>query len=261
VREVARLMGVSHATVSQWETGKRVPDVESVGAYLSVIGADEPERNRILDIARGANDPSWLATGLPGASNGLAGILECERTTTDFVEWCPLLLPGLVQTHDYAQAILDNETSLSEKQVDGLVHARIDRRRVLTEDRDELGPAHYSAIINEHALRERIGGAGVLLAQLRELLAATELPTVTIRVLRAGGDWHPGLSGPFILYNFEGARSIVHIEHFRASAFLYDEQDIQDYKVAATVLRRRAMNPDDSAGFITEVIGDLERGG
>ena len=262
VRELARVLGVSHATVSQWETAKRVPDVESVASYLQAVGVTGDEREQILELARGADNPSWLASGVPGASNGLAGVLECERTTTEIVEWCPLVVPGLLQTREYAQAILDNEASLSEREIDGLVQTRIDRRKVVTDERDDdLGPAEYSAMIGEYALHERVGGKRSLIDQLRQLLEFAKLPTVTVRIVRSGGDWHPGLAGPFILYNFADAPSIVHLEHHKASVFLYDENDITSYKVAATVVRRRAMNPDDSTGFIAETINELENSG
>jgi hypothetical protein len=254
-----------HVTVTagvppQWETAKRVPDAESVATYLQAVGITGDDREQILELARGADDPSWLASGIPGASNGLAGVLECERTTTEMVEWCPLVMPGLLQTPEYAKPMFEYDQALSEAEVDGLVQVRIDRRKVLTDARDDdLGPAEYKALIGEYALRERVGGKRVLVSQLRQLLEFANFPTVTLRIVRSGGDWHPGLAGSFILYNFAESPSIVHLEHHKASAFLYDEHDITAYKVASSVIRRRAMNPDESIEFVAEVIKELER--
>lgn len=259
VRELARQLGLSHPTVSAWLNAKRVPDGESVAAFLQACGVTGDQRETILTLVRGAEDPSWLAAGIPGASQGLAGVLDCERTTTEFTEWCPLVMPGLCQTRDYARAIMLHDAELSEREIDGLVNARIDRRRTFTQNRGEdLGPAEYTALINEHALSERIGGLKVLREQLKELLILAALPTVTIRVVPSGDDWHPGLVGPYILYTFADAPPIVHIEHLKSSAFLYADSDIQAFKMASSAIRRRALTPDESVRRIERAIAEVE---
>lgn len=261
VRELASVLGVSHATVSKWERAQLVPDAESVVAYLQAVGVTGEARERILSLVRGSNDPSWLAAGMPGASQGLAGVLECERTATTIVQWAPLLVPGPCQTRETAYAILSeaNET-LDPKELDALVDVRAERLKNLTSVRDEqanLGPAEYTALISENALREKPGGARIAADQLRHLLEL-DYPTVTIQVVRSGGEWHPGLSGPFILYSFADAEPIVHIEHYSSSAFLYNVSDIRMYKAAANTIRRRAMSPEESAAFIADVLNEVE---
>lgn len=261
VREFAKLLGMSHATVSKWENARLVPDIEQVVAYLQAAGVMGQARERVLQLVRGSNDPSWLASGLAGASQGLAGVLECERTATEIVEWAPLLVPGICQTRDTAYAILRHDEARSPKELDALVDVRIGRRRILTETRDEeakLGPVEYTTLISENALYERPGGDRVAADQLRYLLTVAELPTVTMQVVRARDEWHPGLSGPFILYNFADADPIVHLEHLTSSAFLYDASDITKFKVATTVIRRRAMSPEESTGLIADVLNELE---
>jgi transcriptional regulator with XRE-family HTH domain len=262
VRQLAAQIGVSHSTVSKWENAVQVPDLESVVAYLQACGVTGQARERVLQLVRGTTDPNWLAGGLQDASEGLMGVLECERLATEIDEWSPLLVPGLLQTPDYARAILGTDPTLSPKELDALVAVRIGRRENLTKVRDEetnLGPADYTALISENALRERVGGNVVLSEQLRYLLELAKLPTVTILVIRARQDWHPGLSGPFILYRFAEAPPIVHIEHHRSSAFLYEVDDILAYKAAATVIRRRALSAEDSSAFIGEVINEVEK--
>lgn len=262
VRQLAAEIGVSHSTVSKWETAKQVPDLESVVAYLQACGVTGEARERVLSLVRGTTDPNWLASGLPDTSSQLlAGVLECERIATEVDEWSPLLIPGLLQTADYARAILGSDERLSPKELDALVKVRIGRRDNLTKIRDEesnLGPFEYTALISENALRERVGGQAVLAEQLRYLLELAELPTVTINIVPARQDWHPGLSGPFILYRFADAPAIVHLEHHRSSAFLYEDGDIQAYRAATTVIRRRAMGVEQSLAFIGEVINEVE---
>lgn len=261
LREFARTLGMSHATVSKWENAHLVPDVEQVVAYLQAAGVTGEARERVLQLVRGSNDPSWLASGLAGASQGLAGVLECERMATEIVQWAPLLVPGICQTRDTAQAILSYDEALTPKELDALVDVRMNRPKILTEVRDaeaDLGPAECLVLVSEHALRERPGGDQAAAGQLRYLLEMTKLPTMTVQVVPAGGEWHPGLSGPFILYSFADADPIVHLEHHKSSAFLYDAEDVRAYKVAVTVIRRRALSPADSVEFIAKMLEELE---
>jgi len=258
VRELASRIGMSHATVSKWENAKQVPDLENVVAYLQACDVTGEARERVLQLVRGTTDPNWL---VPGGSQELIDLLECERTAVEIDEWSPLLVPGILQTADYARAILSASVTLSPRELDGLIKVRVGRRKILTDVRDEeadLGPADYTALISENALRERVGGDRVLVEQLGYLGELAELPTVTIYVVPSRQDWHPGLSGPFILYRFGDASPIVHLEHHRSSAFLYDEGDILAYKAAATVIRRRAMSTEDSLRFIEQVRNEVE---
>jgi hypothetical protein len=138
----------------------------------------------------------------------------------------------------------------------------VQRLKFLTSVRDEqagLGPVEYTALVSENALREQIGGRSVALAQLKHLLTINSLPTVTLQVVPSGGDWHPGLSGPFILYNFADAQPIVHIEPYSSTVFLYDDADTLKYKSAATALRRLALDPDASGEAVRKAIAEMER--
>jgi transcriptional regulator with XRE-family HTH domain len=254
VRELARRIGVTHPTVSNWETGKRVPRPEDVARVLTAIGVIGDECERIIQLAHGANEPNWLATGIPGVSEQLAGMMECERTATTITDWSPLVIPGLLQTGDYARAVIGS-SNRPAGEVEGRVLLRMGRRDVLTR-RD---PVVLTALIGEAAIRQRVGGVQVMADQLRHVVkAVSEMENVTVRVVPLGGDWHPGLMGPFILFDFAKAPSIVHLEHHRSSVFLYDDEDVLAYKDAAATLRRVAMSPADSAGLITQAINAME---
>jgi hypothetical protein len=113
--------------------------------------------------------------------------------------------------------------------------------------------------VGEWALRQRVGGSDVLAEQCRQLLKAAALPAITLQVVRIADGWHPGLQGPVVLYNFAEAPSIVHLEHHRSSAFLYDDPDVTAYKLAVPEIRRAAMDPDDSAAYITQMMSGLEK--
>lgn len=252
-RELARQLGMKHPQLSYWERGLRTPVVEDVAAILAKLDVTGAERDRVLELARNASDPNWLTAGIPGVSPGLAGVLDCEKTANAITEWSPLVLPGLLQTSEYARAIL-SAGDLPAREVEPRVMMRMSRRDVLTRRR----PARLIALIHERALRENIGGPEVMCDQLRNLLRAAEMDTVTVQVVQSGVGWHPGLAGPFILFDFPDSPSIVHLEHHRSSAFLYDDKDVEDYQAAAATVRGVAMSPEDSAELIASVITELE---
>lgn len=79
-RELARRLGVSQPQLSFWERGLRVPKLEDVASILACIGVTGTERERILELARHAAEPNWLAGAVPGISPAMATIVECERT-------------------------------------------------------------------------------------------------------------------------------------------------------------------------------------
>jgi transcriptional regulator with XRE-family HTH domain len=251
-RELARRLGHrSHANLSYWENGERVPSVEDVNPILDELGVVGAERDRIIDLAKSAKLVSnWLAPGFPGMSPALAGVLDCEVTATAILEWSVSVIPGLLQTEAYARAILDGATDVENT----LVRMRLARQDILTRDH----PVEFTALIHECALRDVLGTPRVHAEQLQHLLEVGRRGNVTVQVVRTGVGWHPGLAGAFILYDFPDTPSIVHIEHYSSSAFLYEERDVAAFKAAARKVRGVAMSPDESSGLIAEVIGDME---
>lgn len=245
-------MGISHGLVSFWDRGRRVPEVEDVAGYLAVLGVVGEEKLRILELARNANssDQNWLPSGWPGLSPALAGVLDCEATAVGITQWALTVIPGLLQPPRYTRVMLGDSPD-----VDSIIETRTARRSIITRAEH---PVEYVAFISEFALDEPIGAPDqpdatreVHAEQLGYLLELGKLSNVTVRVVRLGQGWHPGFTGPFIVYDFDDSPSIIHIEHFRSSAFLYEEGDVKAYKeTALQTLRGKAMSPEASAELI-----------
>lgn len=253
-RELGQRLGIPHTIISNWENGRRIPSIEDTAALLGALGVTTHRRHEILDLARHARDTNWLALSVLGTLQQIVGVIECERTATTITNWAPLVLPGLLQTADYARTIIGKDT-LPLAEVDARVAQRMDRRDVL----GRRDPVHLDALIGEWALREQVGGPIVMADQLRFLLLAAQWPTVTIRVVRSGGDWHPGSPGSFLLFDFPRVPSVVYLEHHRCGVFAYDEGAIREFQAAAAAVRELAMNADDSHALIAKVLTELEK--
>jgi transcriptional regulator with XRE-family HTH domain len=244
LRELARKLEVSHGQLVRYEAGDRVPRIEDLATILAVLGVKEPERSSALDLARDADGPNWL----PGVRELLTALIEFERTAKQITEVSPLLIPGLLQTADYARAIMREGSSGSE--LETKVTLRMGRRDALLRPK----PVVMHALIGEWALRERLGGSEVMRDQLWYLVDMAKRKNITIQVLPANlGRYTPILIGQFMLLEFPIAAPIVHLEHYRSSAFLYDEDDVAQYVNASTNLSQVALSPAASVELISRL--------
>ncbi|MCS7478171.1 helix-turn-helix domain-containing protein [Umezawaea endophytica] len=249
LRTIAKGMGISHTTLSQWAHAKRVPKAEDVATLLGALGVTGAERNRILELAHNASDPNWLTTGIPGISQQLAGVMECERTAKTIIDWSPALMPGLLQTGGYARLVLGGGPA-TPADLETRITLRVGRAEAI----HRVDPVHLIALIGEAAVKNPIGSDDEHQHQLHHLLKMAGLPNVSIRLVPSGIGWHPGLMGPFIKFDFPQDPAIVHLEHHRSGVFLYDEADVEAYAVAADQIRALALSEEDTASTIAKLV-------
>lgn len=253
-RDLASRLELTHPILSYWESGKRVPTPDQVAAFLSALGIDGFERQRILELAFKATDANWLTTGFPGMSPAVAGVLDCEATATRISGWSTVI-PGLLQIPRYTAAILEAGGSLPREDIQPMVAARMERQKIL----DDPNRVEFDAYLHLGALQEPFGGVEAFADQLRHVLEMAERPNVTIRAVQGGVGWHPGFSGPFIVYDFADTPSIVSIEHYYSNTFLYEEGDVLAFQDAVRMVRGVAMSPTATAELIAGEIAKLEK--
>lgn len=252
-RELARHLELSHTQISHWENGHRVPNVETVAMLLTALRVSPRERERILDLARNVAEPNWLTVGMNGIPQQLAGVVECERSASSIIEWSPMVIPGLLQTSDYTRAIKETG-GLPQTDVELRVMLGASRREVLT----SREPVQLHALIGEPALYEPIGPDGVMLDQLRHLAEMAKLPNVVVQFVPLRIGWHPGWSGPFVLYEFPDTSPVVHFEHHSSGAFIPTEHDVAEYKKAVEWIDRIAVDEVESRDLIAQAVSNLE---
>jgi transcriptional regulator with XRE-family HTH domain len=245
-RELSQRLGVSHGTISHWETGYRVPAPEDLAALLGVLGVTGERKRLLLDLSRNAADPNWLTAGMPGIPQQLVGVMESERTAAKIIEWSPLAVPGLLQTPDYVRAVMSSG-GRPQQEVDQRVMVRVGRREIITRRRQ---PVEFHALIGDSAIRDVIGDDIVMADQLDFLAELARRPNVTIQIVASGCGWHPGLHGPFILYHFTEASPVLYFEHYSSGAFVPDVYDVQTHHAALDMMLTKAMSPADSLDFI-----------
>lgn len=253
LRELADQLETSHATVSRWETGARSPKPEYVAAYLAKVGASAELREQLVELARDPDGSHWLSVGMPDQHRQLATLLEIEREATRIATVSPLLIPGLLQTGDYARAIMTTG-GVPAAEIDTRVAVRVGRREAIT----RRNPAHLRAYIGEPVLAQMIGGPAIMFDQLQALQKYGELDNVEIRIIPTRTDWHPGLEGPFSLAEFRQRNPVVHLENRVSALFLHEPAEVDAYQAALDRMEEIAMSSAASAELIVAVTKEME---
>lgn len=253
VRELAKRLDLSASAVSRWERGERVPNPRDVARYLAEISAPPELIAELVDTAHDPDAALWLAVGIPEQGRQLATLLDMERSATKVNIVSPLLVPGMLQTADYARAIM-TAAGVPKASVDTRVAIRVGRRDGVVRSRNPLA---VLALVGESALLQMIGGREVMIDQLQDMQEMAARPNVELRIVPNGAGWHPALEGPFDLVEFDDKDPVVQLENRRSGLFFHRPEDTALYRDAVSAVRQVAMSPEESVGLIAEVIKKL----
>lgn len=245
--EVARRLGISQAKVSRVETGASGMRPDDVAAMLGLYCVPAERREEIMALVREAAAPGWIQIHreLPVQ---WATLIEWEPKATEITKYEPFMVPGLLQTPDYAREIIAStaETELDESEVDAKVRARLGRQQIL----GRRYPPQFTVLLHEAALLTVVGGAEVHAAQLRHLVEAARRPRVELRVVPFAAGPHPGLEGGFTIMTFPRDPALINVENRAVSIFLEEDLHIERYRLAWQRVLAAALSPRRSAELI-----------
>jgi transcriptional regulator with XRE-family HTH domain len=254
LREFAKSIDRDPSLLSRWETGDRTPPPTEVARILGNLHITGERYDQTMELSHGADDPLWLATTLPEQKAQLAALIDFEQNASIITDVSPLLVPGLLQTRQYARAIMSAGWTVPPKEVDVRVGIRMDRQAVLTRE----DPVRVRAYIGEAALRQRLGSRAIMAAQLRHLAAMSGRENVEIRIVPFESDWHPGLEGPSLLIESETEPPIAHLEVRGTGIFLHSRSDLAACRQAAARLSEQAMSIEDSVTLLALITARWE---
>ncbi|MEU8259765.1 helix-turn-helix transcriptional regulator [Micromonospora sp. NPDC048999] len=194
---LAALIKWSPSTVAAIETGRRRPTVEFAVAADQALGTGGLLAG-LLEAADRERGPSWF---VPWRG------YEQQATRLRAFEAC--LVPGLLQTEDYARAVISTGGLHPPTVVDELVAVRLERQQLLHRDQ----PPHCVLLLDETAVRRPVGGPAVLDGQLGRLLEVAELPAVRLHVIPLAVGEHAGLGGGFVLAELPDGERVLYLEN------------------------------------------------
>jgi transcriptional regulator with XRE-family HTH domain len=254
VADIARDLGWSESKLSRIETahsGIRGPDLERL---LKLYRTQEAERKRLTALAAQARQRGWWEAYGDALPNAYETYIGFEAEASSIFNYQAQLVPGLLQTAEYASAVVqadgvsDNPAVLEQR-----VAVRMARQAVLTRD----PPPSLWVILDEAVLRRPIGGKDVLRRQLGRLIESADRPMITMQVLPFAAGAHRALAGSFVVLEFAGGAddSLVYSEGMTGGVFRSRPEELRSYLMSFEALRTAALSPQKSVEFIESVRG------
>lgn len=242
--QLARMIPVSPAMLSAIERGVRGVKPGYAEQFDEALNTDGKLRHLWENLNKSNGFPLWYRD-----------VVRMEREASEIREYHPLLIPGLLQTKEYARTILrDGRPADTDLEINELVTARMERQSILAADRPPL----LLAVLDETVLRRPIGGREIMGRQLDHLLEASTGPHVVVNVVPLNTEHHPGLSGPFTLITVPEKGEILYLETRRSGAPVDDEDEVRNYVRLYGELRSVALPPAASRELIKTVRGDFQ---
>jgi transcriptional regulator with XRE-family HTH domain len=164
------------------------------------------------------------------------------------------LVPGLLQTEDYARAVLSTKAGATEAEIEAAVIERLGRQQILVRD---APPPRLYALIDEGILYRPVAPDPVMRDQLIHLVEMSRRPHITIQVVPYGAGGHIGLEGAFIIAELPDAQSIVFMEDGSGGRVAEDGPQLAETALRFEALRSEALPKAASRNLITKV--DKER--
>lgn len=250
--EAARRLGLAPSTLYRIEAGHTRPQARTMRDLLDLYRVEGPERDALVALARDASRRGWWRAYddlLPGPYVGL----EAEASSVRNHE--PLLVPGLLQTEEYARAVVGAALVRDPAEIERRTAARMERQRRLSgQDALELW-----AVLDEAVLRRPVGGPPVMAEQLRRLRETALQPNVTVQVLPFDSGAYLGMGNSLAILAFPdpGDADVVLLENMSGELYLEDPADIRRYVQVFDHLRAAALGPEKSMEIIISVEKEL----
>lgn len=251
--DVASEMRSSPSRISRIETARVKISPGTVHEICDVLEIEGEGRQKLVQLARTAEKPGWWQEYTDRLTYEYSTYIALEDDAASLRWFEPLVVPGLLQTEDYARAL--TRKGLVEgtaEEVEDRVAARMRRQGVLTR---EENPLRVSLILDEAALHRVVGGPGVMRAQLRWLAEAAERPNVRIQVLPFEAGAHASMMGPFTILGFPETADpdVVYLENAAGDLYVEKQPGVRRYSLVFEDLRADALGHDESAALIARM--------
>ncbi|HEY3953479.1 MAG TPA: helix-turn-helix transcriptional regulator [Streptosporangiaceae bacterium] len=195
---LAAKLGFDRSVIAKAETGDRPPTPDVLAAWCQVCGLDEELFERWAVLARRADGPvpTWFE-----------GWLDAEGKAHTLRLWSPVLLPGLLQTADYARALF-LAMGMDEDAAEAQVSVRLGRQEIL----DRADPPQVVAVVYETVLRNLIGSPGVMHDALAHVAEQSQRTNISVQVVPVATGANAGLGGSFCMASGDGAPEVLLME-------------------------------------------------
>lgn len=200
--QAARAAGCAPSTITNLEKG--TTGFRRIGQFtdlLAAYGVDFAGQELLLNWYKSAKGDDWWTPNSSVLPSGMPPYLGFESGAKSLMPWCPNVVYGLLQTEEYARALIECAKAANELTtdfVDSSVGVRANRKKLITERNVEL-----VCVMDESALRNVVGNAETMQGQYEEIANLVKLPNVTVRIIPASAPAYRITAGHFTVLDFD----------------------------------------------------------
>ncbi|MFM9442598.1 helix-turn-helix domain-containing protein [Streptomyces acidiscabies] len=258
-QEAGARLHIAHTTVIRMEQAKVALKWTMVKAMLELYGVEEPEAKEFLALAVRANEPGWWQRFRDALPDWFGVHVSLENAATHIRGYEPHVVPGLLQTADYARAVLSlNRPRPAPEELDRRVCLRMERQALLT--RDDPPPPFLWVLLDETVLRRPVGEPAVLRAQIEHLLEIITLPNVTLQVIPFVAGLHPGAFGPFTIFRFSmpDFPDIVGVDTLSSASYSEEKNNVALHREVFDHMSVQALPKARTGKFLLDVLKETD---
>ena len=267
-RQDAGLTQEQVAAAMEWSLSKLIRiENGSVGITTNDLKAillhykitDDRRTSELLALARAARERSWWGTysDSDSAPKSLLQLIEYEAAASIARNFQPLVVPGLLQTEEYARASIQGlDPKMKPDSVGTLVKIRMKRQELLKRS----DPPLLFFIMDEAVVRRIVGGKDVMRRQLQRIIDVSDTPSVTIEIVPFSAGILPGLQSQFLIYEFPDAADddVLYLENGTGTLLSRDNaEEVLRFREEFERLREASLEPEGSREFLRTLIGEL----
>jgi transcriptional regulator with XRE-family HTH domain len=253
--EVAEQLECSASKISRVETGRVSVSPRDVRDMLEIYGVADEQRDGLVQLARESRQKGWWHAYGDTIQPHFATYLGLESAASEIRIYEVNVIPGLLQTEEYARTMLTAGMVNSPRQdIERRVALRMERQRLSREYPPELW-----CVLDEAALRRHVGGREVMRVQLEHLLEMASLRNVSLQVLPFAGGAHPGIGRAFNILSFgeDVDPDVVYLELHESALWVENVEEVDRYHVYFNHLQATALSFEDSAAMVTAALKEM----
>jgi len=252
--QVADRLLISSSKVSRLETGQRGASARDIRDLCDLYEVDDEQRQHLMELAiEGKQRAWWQSLGLPYST-----YIGLEAEATSISDFGLGTVPGLLQTPDYARAVL---RAAVPKWVPEVVEQRVEGRVARQQHLFSEQVPRFEAVMDESVLHRVVGSPAVMRAQFERLLELSELPSITLRVIPYEAGALPAPINKFIILRFAQPTisDVVYIEGLTGERYINEPHEVEVYNTTFRTLFNLGTDLDTTREMIAAMITKLCR--
>ncbi|MFI1187064.1 helix-turn-helix domain-containing protein [Streptomyces californicus] len=253
MEDAAERIGGDKPKISRQENGRQGVSKLEIEALLELYGvSDDRLRTALITLAREGRRKGWWAQYSDILPAGFQERLSIESDAARILAFQPMLVPGLLQTVEYATEVIRSvDKEATEEQLASYIEVRRSRQEIFTRD----NPPQFVCLLDEAVLHREVGGPAVMADQLGKILEISNPPKLTIQVVPFAEGWHAGADGAFNIYSYPDPMDldVVNLDYLDGALYLEEDKPVERYQLAFDELRTASLSTKKSMEVVSSV--------